>query len=47
MMNFGKMCGEGTTVSESQKSLCWTHNVSFDDLGQTQKLKEREREERQ
>lgn len=41
------MCGEGKTVSKSQKSLCWTLNVSFDDLGQTQKLKEREREERQ
>lgn len=34
-------------MSESQKSLCWTLNVSFDVLGQTQKLKEREREERQ
>lgn len=34
-------------MSESQKSLRWTLNVSFDVLGQTQKLKEREREERQ
>lgn len=47
MMNLKKCVEKVKTVSKSQKSLCWTLKVSFDDLGQTQKLKEREREERQ